>query len=75
MGGEVGGSVAVRHVDADTPLAAGWGHTAPAPEIFAMSLPVEALEAERLRLPTADRARLRDQVIASLDVDKASDEV
>jgi hypothetical protein len=40
-----------------------------------MSLPVEALDAERLRLPTADRARLRDQVIASLEVDKASDEV
>ncbi len=38
-----------------------------------MSLPVEALELEFLRLPTADRARLLDRVIASLDTDKARD--
>lgn len=36
-----------------------------------MSLPVEALELELLRLPTAERARLLDRVIASLDADKA----
>jgi len=38
-----------------------------------MSLPVEALELEVLRLPTADRVRLLDRVIASLDADKARD--
>ena len=36
-----------------------------------MVMLVEALEAELLRLPTADRARLLDRVIASLDADKA----
>ena len=36
-----------------------------------MSLPVEALELEVLSLPTAERARLLDRVIASLDADKA----
>ena len=39
-----------------------------------MSMPVEALEAEFLRLPTADRVRLLDRVIASLDADKTRDQ-
>lgn len=39
-----------------------------------MSMPVEALEAELLRLPTAERIRLLDRVIASLDADEARDE-
>lgn len=39
-----------------------------------MAMLVEALEAELLRLPTADRARLLDRVIASLDADKARDQ-
>lgn len=39
-----------------------------------MSLPIEALEAELLRLPTVERARLLDRVVASLDADKARDE-
>lgn len=39
-----------------------------------MSRPIEALEAELLRLPTAERARLLDRVVASLDADKARDE-
>ena len=39
-----------------------------------MSMPVEALEAEFLRLPTADRVRLLDRVIASLDQDKMRDQ-
>jgi len=38
-----------------------------------MKLPVEALELELLRLPTSERARLLDRVIASLDADKARD--
>jgi len=38
-----------------------------------MPMPVEVLEAELLRLPTAERARLIDSVIASLDVDSDSD--
>lgn len=38
-----------------------------------MSLPVEALELEVLRLPAAERERLLDRVIASLDADKARD--
>ena len=38
-----------------------------------MSLPAEALELEVLRLPTAERERLLDRVIASLDADKARD--
>ncbi len=38
-----------------------------------MTLPVEALELELLRLPTSERARLLDRVIASLDADKARD--
>ena len=39
-----------------------------------MSLPIEALEAELLRLPSVDRARLLDRVVASLDADRARDE-
>ena len=38
-----------------------------------MTIPVEALELELLRLPTSERARLLDRVIASLDADKARD--
>ena len=38
-----------------------------------MTLPVEALELELLRLPASERARLLDRVIASLDADKARD--
>ena len=38
-----------------------------------MTLPVEALELELLRLPTSERARLLDRVVASLDADKARD--
>ena len=36
-------------------------------------MPVEALETEVLRLSTADRVRLLDGVMASLDEDKARD--
>ena len=36
-----------------------------------MTLPLEALESEVLRLPAADRRRLLDRVIASLDEDAA----
>ena len=39
-----------------------------------MSLPIEALEAEVLRLSRAERTRLLDRVVASLDADQASDE-
>jgi len=45
----------------------------PRPKVSTMTLPVEALELELLRLPTAERARLLDRVIASLDADKARD--
>ena len=38
-----------------------------------MSLPFEALELEVLSLPSAERSRLLDRVIASLDADKARD--
>ena len=38
-----------------------------------MSLPLEALEVEVLRLPSAQRARLLDRVVASLDADIARD--
>lgn len=38
-----------------------------------MSLPLEALELEVLNLPSAERSRLLDRVIASLDADKARD--
>lgn len=42
--------------------------------IIAMSLPIEVLEAEVLRLPTVERARLLDRIVASLGADKARDE-
>ena len=38
-----------------------------------MSMPVEVLQAEFLRLSTADRVRLLESVIASLDEDKLRD--
>lgn len=38
-----------------------------------MSTSFEALESEVLRLPTADRTRLLDRVVASLDADAARD--
>jgi hypothetical protein len=38
-----------------------------------VTLPIEALELELLRLPTSERARLLDRVIASLDADRARD--
>jgi hypothetical protein len=41
--------------------------------VITMSLPLEVLELELLRLPPADRTRLLDRVIASLDADKARD--
>jgi hypothetical protein len=38
-----------------------------------VSIPIEVLEAEALRLPQVERARLLDRVVASLDADKARD--
>jgi hypothetical protein len=38
-----------------------------------MSVPVEVLAQQVLQLPAADRARLLDQVIGSLDADRARD--
>ena len=38
-----------------------------------MSTNLEALESEVLRLPVADRVRLLDRVVASLDVDATRD--
>ena len=38
-----------------------------------MSLPLEALDLEVLSLTSAERSRLLDRVIASLDADKARD--
>ena len=38
-----------------------------------MTLPVESLELEILRLSTSERARLLDRLVASLDADKARD--
>lgn len=38
-----------------------------------MGLPLEALESQVLQLPTADRVRLLDRVVASLDADAARD--
>lgn len=38
-----------------------------------MSMPVEALEAALLQLSPAERARLLDRVVASLDADAARD--
>ena len=39
-----------------------------------MSLSLEALESEVLRLPSADRVRLLDRVVASLDADAERDD-
>jgi putative addiction module component (TIGR02574 family) len=39
-----------------------------------MSIPLDALEAEVLNLPSADRSRLLDKLIASLDADRAVEE-
>jgi hypothetical protein len=39
-----------------------------------VSIPIEVLEAEVLRLPQVERARLLDRVVSSLDADKARDE-
>jgi hypothetical protein len=38
-----------------------------------MGTPLETLESEVLRLPTAERKRLLDRVVASLDADAARD--
>ena len=38
-----------------------------------MSLPIEKLELEVLRLPTVERAWLLDRIVVSLDADKARD--
>lgn len=38
-----------------------------------MSLPVEVLTREVLQLPTAERAKLLEQLISSLDADKERD--
>ena len=38
-----------------------------------MSIALEALQAEVLRLPPADRAKLLDRLIASLDVDSGAE--
>lgn len=38
-----------------------------------MSIPLEALESEVLRLPASERRRLLDRVVASLDVDANRD--
>lgn len=38
-----------------------------------MSISIEALEAALLQLPSAERARLLDRVVASLDADAARD--
>jgi hypothetical protein len=48
--------------------------TLPPPEVDLMPIPIEAREAELLRLPAIDRARLLARVIASLDADQARDE-
>ena len=42
-------------------------------QVHTMSLPLEALEYEVLRLPATDRVRLLDRVVASLDADSARD--
>jgi hypothetical protein len=42
--------------------------------VVTVSIPIEVLEAEVLRLPQVERARLLDRVVASLDADKARDE-
>ncbi|MEI8264729.1 MAG: addiction module protein [Betaproteobacteria bacterium] len=38
-----------------------------------MGMPIEVLESELLRLPKADRIRVLDRVVASLDADAARD--
>lgn len=38
-----------------------------------MTVPLEGLESEVLRLPTAERRRLLDRVVASLDADAERD--
>lgn len=38
-----------------------------------MGIPLEALESHVLRLPTTERKRLLDRVVASLDADAARD--
>ena len=38
-----------------------------------MDIPLEALESQVLRLSTAERKRLLDRVVASLDIDAARD--
>lgn len=38
-----------------------------------MSIPIEVLTQQVLQLPTPDRARLLDQIVSSLDSDKARD--
>ncbi|MBK6728233.1 MAG: addiction module protein [Xanthomonadales bacterium] len=38
-----------------------------------MTIPVETLEVELLRLPASDRARLLDRIVASLDDDQSRD--
>lgn len=38
-----------------------------------MAIPLEALESEVLRLPAADRKRLLERVVASLDADAERD--
>jgi hypothetical protein len=38
-----------------------------------MGMPVEVLEAELLQLPKADRIRVLDRVVASLDADATRD--
>jgi hypothetical protein len=43
------------------------------PPRITMGLPLEALESQVLQLPTADRVRLLDRVVASLDADAARD--
>ena len=39
----------------------------------AMSVPIELLTQQVLQLPAADRARLLDQVVSSLDADRERD--
>jgi len=41
--------------------------------VNSMGTPLEALEAQVLKLPTSDRVRLLDRVVASLDADAARD--
>jgi len=38
-----------------------------------VAIPLEALESQVLQLPTADRVRLLDRVVASLDADARRD--